>query len=232
MHITFFMSEEIVGFVCMLLVVLEIAKWVAIILGVFLFLMLVVLKLVQRYFPFRIPAFATQLIDNPYRRRFIQKPSVVADRMHLLPGMAVVELGPGKGNYTKAVAERILPYGKVYAVDVQESVVKRLREKVEREKITNIEARIDDAHNFSFPDESVDRVLAITCLPEIPDPAQVLRECNRILRRNGFVSLCELLMDPHYPRRSTEKKWAQEAGLKLEEEFGNFFSYQLNFKKT
>jgi len=215
----------------MLLLVLEIAKWVTIILAVFLFLILVILKLVQRYFPFRIPAFATQLIDNPFRRRFIQKPSVIADRMHLLPGMVVVELGPGKGNYTKAVAERILPYGKVYAVDVQESVVKRLREKIERETIANIEARIGDAHGFSFPDESVDRVLAITCLPEIPNPTLVLRECNRILRRNGLVSLCELLMDAHYPRRSTEKKWAQEAGLKLEEEFGNFFSYQLNFKK-
>jgi ubiquinone/menaquinone biosynthesis C-methylase UbiE len=216
----------------MLLLILEIAKWVAIVLAAFLFLFLLVLKVVQRYIHFRTPAFATQLIDNPIRRRFIQKPSVIADRMHLLPGMVVVELGPGKGNYTKIVAERILPYGKVYAVDVQDSVVKRLREKVEREKIVNIEAKIDDAYCFSFPDESVDRFLAITCLPEIADPALVLRECNRILRRNGLVSLCEVFVDPHYPRRSTEKKWAWEAGLKLEEEFGNFFSYQLNFKKT
>jgi len=231
-HITFFVSEETVGFVRMLLVALEIAKWVAIIFGVLLFLLLVISKIVQRCFHFRIPAFATQLIDNPYRRRFVQKPSVVANRMHLLPGMVVVELGPGKGNYTKAIAERILPQGEVYAVDVQEPVVKRLREKIEREKITNIEARIDDAHGFSFPDESADRVLAITCLPEIPNPVLVLRECSRILKRNGLVSLCELFMDPHYPRRSTEKKWAQEAGLKFEEEFGNFFSYQLNFKKT
>jgi ubiquinone/menaquinone biosynthesis C-methylase UbiE len=216
----------------MLHLLLEIAKLVAIIFGVLLFLFLVVLKIVQRYLPFRTPAFATQLIDNPFRRRFIQKPNIVADRMRLLPGMVVVELGPGKGNYTKVIAERILPYGRVYALDVQEAVVKRLREKVNREKITNIEARIEDAHSFSFPDDSVDRVLAITCLPEIPNPSLVLSECSKILRCNGLVSLCELFFDPHYPKRSTVKKWAQEAGLKLEEEFGNFFSYQLNFKKT
>ena len=215
----------------MSLLVLEIVKWAAVVLGVFLFLLLVVLKLVQRYLPFHIPALFTQLIDNPFRRRFIQKPSVIADRMHLLPGMVVVEIGPGKGTYTKAVAERVLPSGKVFAVDVQEAVLKRLREKIAREKIANVEARIDNAHSFSFPDESVDRVLAITCLPEIPNPVLVLRECKRILRRNGLVSLCELFMDPHYPRRNTERKWAQEAGLKSDEEFGNFFSYQINFKK-
>ncbi|MHC3130039.1 MAG: class I SAM-dependent methyltransferase [Candidatus Bathyarchaeota archaeon] len=146
--------------------------------------------------------------------------------------MIVVEIGPGTGTYTKAVAERIMPNGKVFAVDIQESVIRRLKEQIERNKIANIFPRIDDAHNFSFPDESVDRVLAIAALPEIPNPVQVLRECNRILRPNGLVSLCELIMDPDYPRRNTEKKWAQEAGFKLENEFGNFVSYQLNFKKT
>lgn len=216
----------------MLLLIFEIAKWAAIVFGIFLFLFFVVLRLIRHYFHFPIPAFATQLIDNPIRRRFIQRPEAIADRMQLHPGMIVVEIGPGKGSYTKAVASRILPDGKVYAVDVQESVIKRLKEKVQREKIRNIEPRIDNAHNFSFQNESVDRVLAVASLPEIPDPVKVLRGCRRILRRNGLVSLCEIVMDPDYPRRQTEKRWAVEAGFKLENEFGNVFSYQLNFKKT
>lgn len=216
----------------MLSLVFEIAKWAAIVFVILLFLLVVVVRLIRHYFHFPIPAFATQLIDNPYRRRFIQKPNLIADRMQLRPGMTVVEIGPGKGNYTKVVANRILPNGKVYAVDIQQPVIKSLKEKVQREKISNIEPRIDDACKFSFPDESMDRVLAITCLPEIPNPVQVLRECHRILKPNGLVSLCELVMDPDYPKRQTEKRWAQKAGFKLENEFGNFFSYQLNFKKT
>lgn len=54
----------------------------------------------------------TWLIDNPLRRKFVQKPDVIAERMQLKPGMIVVEIGPGKGSYTKAVAKRILPNGK------------------------------------------------------------------------------------------------------------------------
>ncbi|MFB0561274.1 MAG: class I SAM-dependent methyltransferase [Candidatus Lokiarchaeia archaeon] len=206
-------------------------QWVLIgflILFVYVF---VILKIIRHYYHFPIPGFFTQLIDNPYRRRFIQKPGVLAERMQLNPGMIVVEIGPGKGNYTKAVAEKLLPDGKVYAIDIQESVIERLKRKIEKEGITNIVPKIDDAYNLSFADESVDRVLAIAVLPEIPEPVKVLREFHRILKPDGLVCLCELLPDPDYPRRSTEKRWAAEAGFELRQEFGNFFVYQLNFGK-
>jgi ubiquinone/menaquinone biosynthesis C-methylase UbiE len=68
-------------------------------------------------------------------------------------------------------------------------------------------------------------------LPEIPNPTGVLRECYRILRPDGLVSLCELVMDPDYPRRKTEEKWASDGGFELTAEYGNFVSYQLIFKK-
>lgn len=173
----------------------------------------------------------TRLIDNPIRRKFIQKPETVADRMKLESGMTVLEIGPGKGSYTKALAKKILPDGKVYAIDIQESVINRLRKTIEKEGITNIIPKIDDAYSLSFEDESVDRVLLIACLPEIPKPIRALKEFKRVLKPNGLISLSELLPDPDYPRRKTEKKWAQEAGFELDEQFGNWFVYQLNFKK-
>jgi len=151
--------------------------------------------------------------------------------MHLEPGMTVVEIGPGKGNYTKAVAERILPGGRVYAIDTQEEIIERLKEKVKREGIPNIVPAVGDAYNLKFDDGSVDRIFAITCLPEIPEPVRVLREFKRILKPDGIISLSELAPDPDYPRRKTEKRWADEAGLEFREGFGNFFVYQLNFKK-
>jgi len=183
----------------------------------FILISQVILRIVRKcIYQFPIPAFATRLIDNPIRRKLVQPPGRVADRMHLEPGMTVVEIGPGKGNYTKAVAERIL---------------ERLKEKVKREGIPNIVPAVGDAYNLKFDDGSVDRIFAITCLPEIPEPVRVLREFKRILKPDGIISLSELAPDPDYPRRKTEKRWADEAGLEFREGFGNFFVYQLNFKK-
>lgn len=152
--------------------------------------------------------------------------------MGLKPGMKVLELGPGKGNYTKAVAKEILPNGRLYAIDISEDVIERLKEKIEEEKIPNIIPKVDDAYDLSFEDESIDRIYAITCLPEIPEPVRALKEFRRVLKPNGIISLCELLLDPDYPFKKTEKRWAKEAGLTLDEEFGNWFVYQLNFKKS
>jgi len=202
-----------------------------IILGSFFFIVFVILRIIRRYYKFPIPSFMTRLIDNPIRRKFIQKPETVVERMRLKPGMIIIEIGPGKGSYTKALAKNILPDGKVYALDIQESIIIRLKKRIEKEGITNIIPKIDDAYNLSFEDESVDRVLMIACLPEIPDPIRVLKELKRVLKPDGLISLSEMLPDPDYPRRKTEKKWAEEAGFDLDEQFGNWFIYQLNFKK-
>ncbi len=190
------------------------------------------MRIIRKIHKFPIPAFLTRLIDNAWRRKVIQKPETIANNMNLKPGMIVVEVGPGKGNYTKAVAKRLLPNGKIYAIDIQENVINRLKKKVEEEIITNIVPKIDDVHNLSFENESVDRIFAITCLPEIPDPVHALKEFKRVLKPGGIVSLCELFFDPDYPLRKTEKKWASKAGLEFLEGFGNFFVYQLNFIKT
>lgn len=196
-----------------------------------LFWVFILVRIIRKIHKFPIPSFATRLIDNYFRRRFIQKPRLLAERMHLKPGMAVVEIGPGKGNYTKAVASQIIPNGKVYAIDIQESIINRLKETIKKEKIDNIIPKVNNAYNLSFNDESIDRIFAIACLPEIPEPVKVLKEFKRILKPNGIVSLSELLLDPDYPLRRTEKRWAKEAGLVLDETFGNFFVYQLNFRK-
>ena len=202
-----------------------------IILGFFFFIVFVILRIIRRYYKFPIPGFMTRLIDNPIRRKFIQKPEKVVERMRLKPGMIIIEIGPGKGSYTKALAKNILPDGKVYAIDIQQSIINRLKKRIEKEGITNIIPKIDDAYNLSFEDESVDRVLMIACLPEIPDPIRVLKELKRILKPDGLISLGEMFPDPDYPRRKTEKKWAKEAGFKLDDQFGNWFVYHLNFKK-
>lgn len=95
-------------------------------------------------------------------------------------------------------------------------------------------------HFWKFPipaafiaiiDNPVRRKWIQKCLPEIPEPVRALKECKRILKDDGMVCLCELFIDPDYPLRRTEVKWAREAGLELKEQFGNWFAYQLHFGK-
>jgi len=220
-----------------LLVILSLiwgVRWEWVLIGFLLycvFFVIVVVRLLRHFYHFPIPSVMTRFIDNPLRRKFWQNPDVIAERMHLEPGMIVVEIGPGKGSYTKAVAKRV-PDGKVFAIDISEKVIERLKKRVADEGFPNIIPKIDDAYHLSFADGSVDCVLAVSCLPEIPDPVKVLTECRRILKPNGIICLSELVIDPDYPWRKTEKRWAAEAGLELAQEFGRWTAYQLHFRKT
>ena len=214
-----------------LLIVQWILQIFLIILIIFLVYSQIIIRIIRKYYKFPIPGFLTKIIDNAFRRKFIQKPWLIAERISLEPGMVVVEIGPGKGSYTKKVAEKVLPGGRVYAIDIQESVIKSLEKIVEKEGISNIIPKIDDAYNFSFETESIDRIFTIACLPEIPEPVKALRECKRILKPDGIISFSELALDPDYVWRKTEKKWAEEAGFEFLEGFGNWFTYQLNFVK-
>lgn len=103
--------------------------------------------------------------------------------------------------------------------------------KLEDSCYTNVHPRVDDAHSLSLGDGTVDKVVAVACLPEIPEPVRALRECHRIMKPDRLVCLSEILPDPDYPRSITKKRWADEAGFELSEEFGNWFVYQLNFRK-
>src|SRR4030042_4069292 len=143
--------------------------WVALILYLFvgfLFLLQVVFRVARRWLKFPTPGILTQVIDNPFRRRFIQNPDTIADRMELEPGMTVVEVGPGKGSYTFAVARRVDP-GTVYACDIQPGVVERLRERAAREGVANVDARFEDAYGFSFGGGTGERGLMSGWLPQI-----------------------------------------------------------------
>lgn len=197
----------------------------------FMFFALVIVRWVRHYHHFPIPDFMTTFIDNPIRRKFWQNPQTIAARMNLKPGMKVLEIGPGNGSYTKAVANAIQPGGTLYAVDISERVIRRLKERFTKEGVKNVIPKIEDAYHFTFADESVDRVFAVSCLPEIPKPVRVLEECRRILKPEGMACFSEFIIDPDYPFRKTEKRWAEKAGLTLKQEFGNWLSYQLHFGK-
>ena len=173
----------------------------------------------------------TRFIDNPIRRRYIQKPWKIADRLELEPGMTVLEIGPGKGSYTIEVAKRVHP-GTVYAFDISPLVVETLGKRLEEEGIENIKVRVEDVFNLTLPDESMDRVFMIACLPEIPNPVGALKELRRVLKPDGLLSTSEALFDPDYPWMRTERRWAAEAGYKPYKEYFSLLSYQLVWVKN
>jgi ubiquinone/menaquinone biosynthesis C-methylase UbiE len=123
--------------------------------------------------------------DNILRRLF-GKP-----RQHCLyveQGQTVADLGCGPGFFTFALAERVGPKGRVYAVDSDERAVRAVKRKAVKRRYRNIEAHATSAADLNFiRDHAVDFVLAdgLLCSMAPKDHESTIREIKRVLKPSG-----------------------------------------------
>jgi ubiquinone/menaquinone biosynthesis C-methylase UbiE len=111
--------------------------------------------------------------------------------MDIRDGMHVLEIGPGPGTFTIEASKRVGENGRIFAIDLQPSVISRLDRRLQRAKIGNVIARVAPAYELPFSNNTFDRVFMIAVLAEIPDRKKALLEIKRVLRDDGLLAIGE-----------------------------------------
>jgi arsenite methyltransferase len=91
-----------------------------------------------------------------------QHPEQVVDTLGLKEGDRVAEVGAGDGYWLTWLAEAVGPTGRVYAVEVEEEKVEKLRQKKIDEALDNVIVVFGTYEDPMLPDGEID--LAMTCL--------------------------------------------------------------------
>lgn len=110
------------------------------------------------------------------------------------PGMKVADLGSGAGFYSIALARAVGKTGKIFAIDVQQELLTKLKNEAFKNNLDNIEVvwgDIDEPNGSKLRDESVDKVLVANTLFQVDDKEMVAKEAYRILKRKGTVMLID-----------------------------------------
>jgi precorrin-6B methylase 2 len=84
--------------------------------------------------------------DNPFTK--VNRAKTIVEHLNVKPGMSVLDAGCGPGRLTLPLAEAVGPQGSVMALDLQEGMLSRVREKVQNPGLQNVEflqAEIDSA---------------------------------------------------------------------------------------
>ena len=76
-------------------------------------------------------------------------------------------------------ARRVGPSGRVVAVDIQPRMLAKLAERVEAQRLTNVELVEAGLGAGKLPADEFDVALLVTVLGEIPDKPAALREIHR-----------------------------------------------------
>ncbi|REK10539.1 MAG: methyltransferase domain-containing protein [Planctomycetota bacterium] len=154
------------------------------------------------------------------------------DRMQIAPGQTILEIGPGPGRLLVPASFRVLPGGRAIGIDIQPKMIAKVEARAKREGVTNLTTMVGDATKLELADASVDLVYLCTVLGEIPDRTAAVRECFRVLKPGGWLSITEIMGDPHYQSRGKVQHLAEEAGFALERIDGGTWMFTANFAKS
>lgn len=203
-------------------------------LGMFLFIWLILSRIISKIHPTPISHRLAMILDNPVRKH-VFNPAKLLDKVGIAAGMNVLELGPGPGFYTVESAQRVYSsdgVGKLYCLDIQPAMIARVRKKILNNTPENVTLMVGNGEYLPYRNGSFDLAYMVTVLGEMPDKNRALQELYRVIRPDGVLSISEYFPDPDYPLRRTTIAWARRAGFEPFEEFGNFFAYMVNFRRN
>lgn len=150
-------------------------------------------------------------LDNIVRR-WLQNPLRILGP-YVQEGMIALDVGCGPGFFTVAMAQLTGRSGRVIAVDLQEGMLRRVREKIrgtELEKRITLQKCTEDSLGVS---QEVDFVLLFYMVHEVPNKVQLFREIARVLRPNGQVLIVEPPLHVSKARFTETLRIAESAGL-------------------
>jgi len=165
------------------------------------------------------------------------------DQFSLGDGMYVADFGAGSGAYTLSAARAVGGDGKVYAIDVRQETLSRIKKEAAEKHLDNVEVLRGDlerAGGSGLRDGAVDAVIASNIFFQIQNKKVFLGEVRRVLRPKGRVLLIDWSasfggtgpVPDAVVREETAKELFQAEGFAYEKSIdAGSYHYGLVFKK-
>ena len=122
-----------------------------------------------------------------------QLPNEVIDALALEPGDSVADIGAGDGYFTFRLADAVGPDGRVYALDVVESIVEELRREVESRGYENIEVVLAPTDDPGLPSGEIDLAFVCNVYHHIDDRVLYFDRLRPSLTPDGRIAIIEPL---------------------------------------
>jgi ubiquinone/menaquinone biosynthesis C-methylase UbiE len=125
------------------------------------------------------------------REVYTHRAAIVA-ALNLKPGMAVADIGAGTGLFTRLIAEKVGPQGKVYAVDVTPEFLEHIAADARKKGLTQVTTVRCPPNSVNLPPASIDLAFICDTYHHFEYPARTLASIHQALRPGGTLVVVEM----------------------------------------
>ena len=157
-----------------------------------------------------------------------EMPDEVVANMGIEPDHVVADIGAGSGYFSFRIA-KLVPEGKVLAVDIQQEMLDIIEATKATEGVTNIDGVKGEIDNPNLPANSIDAAIMVDAYHEFSHPFEIINGIYNALRPGGRIFLLEYRgEDASVPIRPLHKM-TQEQVIKEMSIFGLEWTETLDF---
>ena len=129
----------------------------------------------------------TLMHDNPLLPIF-RNPYKLLREAGLRQGQKALEVGCGPGFFTIPAAKIVGEEGLIYAIDVNPFAIRRVKNKIAKERLRNVKPSLTNASNTGLPESSIDLAFLFGLRYVAGGLGNVMSEMNRILKPGALLS--------------------------------------------
>ena len=133
----------------------------------------------------------TDLKAREAKREKEQRVGDIFAAMGVKPGAVVADIGAGQGFFTVRLAAAVGTDGRVLAVDIDRSVLRSLKARVEREGHKNVDVIEGEKADPRLPESALDAALIVNAYHEMTEHQAMLEQIRRALKPGGRLVIVE-----------------------------------------
>ncbi len=130
--------------------------------------------------------------EQPTAAQLSKLYSQMDDVLALHPGATVADIGTGFAvDHALSMAEKVAPGGKVFCVDVRQSVLAKIKDQADARLITNVEVVLGNDDDPKLSPALFDAVLVSNTYHEFIQPVAMLKHLRDAIKPGGILVVVE-----------------------------------------